>query len=171
MTDDPMTPIQAADMLFANIPHAIGSDALEEYGLEGGRSQSRQITREVLFLSLFWIGCALRVSLPARATQRILEELHQCIRRHWRDELHLDQGDPGEIDRFFQELEARRATYEALMQEGADPLALAGETAAQLDLMGAVPSTDRTKALALVFDLVPIDDIGAVIETIDSIVE
>ena len=58
----PQTPAQAADALYAILAHVLSSATLEEYGIHATAEQTRQITRELLSVNLYWIHSALYVS-------------------------------------------------------------------------------------------------------------
>jgi hypothetical protein len=157
------TPLEAADALYAAIPHAIARATLEEYGLEVETGQAQQITQEMLSLSLFWIHCALEAVLPPRQREQVLGELRRRILGGWVGELALDGQD---APRYFEEAEERRRIYAQATQEGASPVAIATETAALLVAGSAIRREDQMKALALVTDLVPVDELGQLADEI-----
>lgn len=157
------TPQQAADAFYAAMPHAVSGVLLDEYGIETSAEQGRQITRELLSLSLFWIRCALDAVLLPRHRAEVLDELRGRIRLGWTSDLALDGADP---ERYFQEAEERRKVYDQVTQEGASPVIVATETAAILVSDAAVPPEDRQKVLALIIDLMPVDHFGELAEDI-----
>ena len=157
------TPHQAAQALYAALPHALPRATLEEYGIEATTEQAQQITREVLSLSLFWIRCALDATLMPKHREQVLSELRRCILAGWQSELGLDGAD---AEGYFEEAQERRKLYDQVMQEGASPVVIATETAAILVADAVVPPEDRPKILALLIDLVPVDQFGELAEQI-----
>lgn len=160
MSSSPKTPFQAAEALYAIIPHAVPRATLEEYGMDTTTDQARQITREVLSLSLFWVRSALQVVLPKTSKERVLGELRQCLVKSWQSELGQEGHD---VEEYFEEMEGRRSTYDGVVQEGGTPVMVFTEAAAILESGGAVPSEDRQKILALLLDLIPVDPIGELV--------
>lgn len=155
-----MTPFQAAEALYAMIPHAVPRATLEEYGIDATPDQARQITREVLSLSLFWIHSALQVALPKSSQERVFGELWQLLVKAWQSELGQETQD---VEAYLEEMESRRATYDGVVQEGGIPVMVSAEAASILESGGAVPSEDRQKILAVLFDLIPVDAIGELV--------
>jgi hypothetical protein len=152
-----LTPTQAAQSFFAAIPHALTPAALEEYGIEATHEAAQQITRELLLLNLFWAHSAVHVSLSPKDASRIMAALRECIRRHWDTTLALKGH---EIESFMTEMEDRRATYEQIVREGGSPIAVSTEFGARLATASVVRDEDRPKLLALIVDLVPVDELG-----------
>lgn len=157
------TPQEAAEALYAAIPHALSRATLEDYGIEAEAGQAQQITQELLSLSLFWIHCALEAVLPPKPRELVLGELRGCILSGWGSDLALVGLD---AQRYFQEAEERRRIYAQAMQEGASPVMIATETAAILGANSAVQQEDRVKVVALATDLVPVDELGELAEQI-----
>jgi hypothetical protein len=163
MPPPPQTPTQAAEALFAMLPHALSRETLEEYGIEATPEQTQQITREMLSVSLYWAHAALKTSLSRRDMERIFGALQQRILQAWNSDLGLDGHDP---QAFFVEAEGRRKTYDAIVQDGGSPVAVMTETAAILESDSAVRPEDQQKVLALFLDLVPVDGIGVEVQQI-----
>lgn len=160
MSPSPTTPFQAAEALYAMIPHTVPRATLEEYGIDATPEQARHITREVLSLCLFWVHSALEVTLPKTNQERVFGELRQRLVKSWQSEL----GQEGhEVEQYLEELERRRSTYDGVVQEGGTPVMVLAEAADILESGGAVPSEDRQKILALLLDLVPVDPIGELV--------
>jgi hypothetical protein len=157
------TPQEAADALYDAIPHAITRATLEDYGIEAEPGQAQQITQELLSLSLFWIHCALEIVLPPRQREQVLDELRRRIVDGWVGDLALDGK---EASRFFREAEVRHGVYMQATREGASPIAIATETAALLAANSGVRREDQMKAFALVSDLMPVDELGALADDI-----
>ena len=164
MSPSPKTPSQAAEARYALIPHAVPSATLDEYGIDATAEQARQISREVLSLSLFWVHSALQVALPKTSRERVFNELRQRIVKSWQAEL----GQVGhDAEQYFEELEGRRSTYEGVVQKGGTPVMVSTEAAAILESGGAVSPEDFQKILALLLDLIPVDAIGELVTELD----
>ena len=161
----PLTPKEAAEALLSVIPHAVPSATLEEYGIEGSAYQAQEFTKELLSLSLFWTGCALRVGAPDPIGKTIFEELYQCIRRTWVTDFELGEVP---VDEYFQEVEHRRSTWEEITQQGGDPIAVISESSNFLESKGVTRPEDHQKVLGLLADLVPMEEIGEVAERIEN---
>ncbi len=158
-----LTPTRAAEALFRIIPRAVSPGTLEEYGIEAAREQAQQITREMLFLSLFWARWALRAHVSVRDATRVFGELRQCILRNWETSL----GQAGQdAQRYFDDMEERHLTYDEIVKEGGTPVAVATEGAAIMEQTGAIGAEDRQKVLALLIDQIPVDELGELAEDI-----
>ena len=160
------TPQEVAEALYAAVPHALSRAMLEDYGIEATIEQARQITQELLSLNLFWIGCALEAVLPLKPRELVLSELRERILSGWVSDLAWDGLEAGP---YFQEAEERRRIYAKAMQEDASPMMIATETATILVADSAVQPEDRNKILALVVDLVPVDELGQLAEQIELV--
>lgn len=158
------SPAEAAEVLYARIPHALTSAQLEEYGIQAGADQVRQFTREILALTLYWIWSALDSVFTARRRDRVFAALQERIRAGWDSELNLKGHD---VEQFFEELRERLATYTRVMEEERTPVGVCAEAARMLAWSRAVPSEDRQKVLALLVDLIPVDEIGEVAGDLD----
>ena len=157
------TPQEAAEALYAAVPHALSPAMLEDYGIEATIEQARQIAQELLSLNLFWIGCALEAVLPPKPRELVLGELRGRILSGWVSDLAWDGLEAG---LYFQEAEERRRIYAQAMQDDASPVMIATETATILVANSAVQPEDRNKILALAVDLVPVDELGQLAEQI-----
>ncbi|MGH7165024.1 MAG: hypothetical protein ACREIS_05805 [Nitrospiraceae bacterium] len=158
------TAAQAAEAFYALMPHGVSPATLEEYGIDASPEQAQQIARELLSVNLYWISCALKAGLPDNDCQRVFGELRQRLAGAWESELGLAGHD---ADAYFVEMEQRRATYDQITQDGGPPVVVLSETAAILESAFAGASADRRKLLALLFDLVPADAYGGVLEEIE----
>jgi len=159
-----MTPCQAAEALYAMIPHAVPRATIEEYGIGTTPEQAMQISREVLSLSLFWVHSALQVALPKSRQERVFGELRQRLVKSWRSELGQEGQD---VEAYFEDMERRRSTYDGVVREGGTPVMVAAEAASVLESGGAVSSEDFQKILALLLDLTPVDAIGELVTELD----
>lgn len=159
-----MTPADAARTILTQLPRALPPATLEDYGLQLSPEQARRLTRETLALGLFWVRAALDLALKAATGARVLAELRRAIEQEWCSDFGQQEGDAAE---FFREAEARRAAYDRIMREGASPMMIATEASGVCVEVGAVAPEDRTKALALLVDLIPVDEIGELIADLD----
>jgi hypothetical protein len=157
----PWTPVQAADALYALLPHALSRAALEEYGIHATPDQAQQVTRELLSVNLFWVDSALKACLSKTDAGRVYEALRQRLLHAWTSELGLEGHDP---QQFFNEAEERRQIYGRIIQEGGAPIAVLTETASILEADGAVPAENHQQILALLFDVVPEEEIGDAVQ-------
>lgn len=161
MTDIPQ---HAVENLFSVIPHAVSPATTEEYGLAVSPDHARQITREVLSLSLFWIGCALRVSLSETVAKQLSHDLHARIRTAWETAFDLS-GD--HIDEYFQEMAQRHAAWNAISCQGGESMMILSDAASLLEEAGAISYGDRQNMLGFLLDAVPIDGIGETVAQIE----
>jgi hypothetical protein len=159
MTQGRLTPAQAAHSFFAAIPHVVTSDTLERYGIEATSEAARHITRELLFVNLFWIHSALHAALTSKAADRVLTALEGVLRGQWQTTLGLQRQ---ELDSFMTELKQRWASYQKIVREGGSPIAVATELCAQLESVGLVRDEDRQKLLALLIDSIPVHELGEI---------
>ncbi len=154
---------EAAESLYAAMPHAMTLDVLREYGLEITSEQARHITEEVLSLNLYWIHTALQASLRAGDAERVSSELAECIERGWKD---FDI--PGrDYAAMLEEARNRRAGYDRIVREGGSPIAVFGESAGSLEFSGTIEAGERQKLLALFIDLIPVDAFGDLIASLE----
>ena len=160
------TPGQAAEALFHIMPRALSLSTLEDYGMEASCEQVQQITREILTLSLFWARWALRAHVSVKDATRVFDEFQQCVLRNWETTL----GQAGQdAQRYFDEMEDRHLIYDEIIREGGAPVAVASEAAAIMEQTGAIRTEDRQRALALLIDEIPVDELGEVAENIKLI--
>lgn len=164
MSSTPQPHAQAADMLYAILPHAFTQTALEEYGIDATPEQAQQVTRELLSVNLYWVQSALQTVLIKADWERVFQALCERILSAWQTELGLDGQD---AQGYFEEVEERRQAYDRIVQEGGAPVAVFTECAEILETAWAVRSEDRPKILALLIDLIPVDEIGEVVDGLD----
>lgn len=158
------TPREAADALCAVIPAAMSRETLDEYGLEPTPEQTQQITREVVAVSLFWIWSALDAGLSDQDRDRVFREILRGVAVAWTEELGL----PAEWHQDFQTaVEERRRHYATVMNDGGTTISLLTETTMMLESERAVKEKDRRKLLALLLDVIPIEEIGGMVDAIE----
>jgi len=159
-----LSPTDAAQNLYTIISRALSGAALEDYGLSVSREQGDQVLRELLSLCLFWAWSALDAGFSDKDRDRVWEALAQCVREAWTEELGLV---PQDFDGYSAELVARRRLYESLSREGGDPAVVAAEAAGLMDMESVIEPEDRPKLLALIVDLVPVDELGQAVEELE----
>lgn len=156
-----LSPADAAQNLYAIISRALSGAALEDYGLSVPRAQGDQILRELLSLCLFWAWSALDAGLADKNRDRVWAMLLQHVRDAWA----LDLGFPlQDLESFSAELSQRRRLYESLAREGGNPVAIATEAAGLMEAESIIDPENRLKLLALMVDLVPVDELGQAVE-------
>ena len=153
------------ERIFQVIPTSLSQSTLEEYGVSVSDEQTEHIAREILTLSLFWIGCALRVSLKEAQHQEIFDDLCECIREQWEETFALPESG---VDDFFDSLPQARATYLQMTRGGAEPVEVLQHATDLLEARGMIRAEERQNALALLIDFVPVDEVGEVIGEIEE---
>lgn len=159
-----ISPTDAAQNFHAIISRALSGAALEDYGLAVSGEQGDQILRELLSLCLFWAWSALDAGLSDANRDRAWDALVQRVREAWTPELGLPQQ---ALDSYPAELAQRRRFYGSLSREGGNPVAIATEAAGLLEAESIIEPEDRLKLLALMVDLVPVDELGEAVEGLD----
>src|SRR5688572_18288657 len=84
ISDNSMTPKQAADYLIAAIPIGVSVQQLDEYGVEATVEQAQAITQEVLSLNLFWIFAAIEAHIPQKYQSALSDFILEAIEVRWR---------------------------------------------------------------------------------------
>jgi hypothetical protein len=159
-----LSPADAAQNLYAIISRALSGAALEDYGLSVPRAQGDQILRELLSLCLFWAWSALDAGLADKNRDRVWAMLAQRVNEAWAPDLGLPLQD---LESYTAELSQRRRLYESLAREGGNPLSIATEAAGFMEAESIIDPEDRLKLLALMVDLVPVDELGAAVEGVE----
>ncbi len=157
--------LQTAKALVQLIPPSVAPDFLEEYGLTLTAQQAQAVTKELLALSLYWTTCAVRVSIP----EPVCSQMHQAIREHIREKwgsrfglVHVS------IDEFYATMEFKHRTWESITQQGGEPIAVLSDAARGLEDDNVIASRDRQQILAVLLDLVPIDEIGELVAELEQ---
>jgi len=156
-----MTPAEAADALFAVIPRAISRDLLADYGIEGSEVEARDVTREVLSLNLYWISAAIEAHIPRDYRTVLFDRLLQLISQEW--SLQFQQSHVTWTE-YLGELEQRRLVYVPIGRVQGGEIAVATQAGAILEDNRIVRDEDRSKVLALLVDLVPLNRYGAILD-------
>lgn len=157
---------QAAAQLFDLIPPGLPPSTLEGYGLDVSREQAQAITREVLGLCLYWIGCGVRVSVTEAIRSQIMDELLKGIRDNWEPAFQLKGQD---VEDFFQEQKIKESVYKEIVQQGGEPIAVLSQSVADLEAQGIIESQEQQKLLALLVDFIPVEEIGEVSAEIEAV--
>ncbi len=164
MESSAQTPKQLAETLFALMPRGLSVSALAEYGLELAPERAQQITRELLGANLFWVSSALETFLPPSDRDRVWAELQTIVRSAWAPILGVGGQD---LDAYFRDMAKRHQSYQGIVRKGGTPMSVLSETASILESGHVVQAEDRNKVLALLSDLVPVDEFGDLLEEVD----
>ncbi len=161
-----LSPTDAAQNLYQIISRSLSGAALEDYGLSVSREQGDQILRELLSLCLFWAWAALDANLSDKVRDRVSEALTERVQDAWASDLGLPSDD---LAGYPTELARRRRLYENLAREGADPASVAAEAANLVETESIIEPEDRLKLLALMIDLVPVDELGEAVKGLEIV--
>lgn len=156
---------ETAKALVQLIPPSVAPDFLEEYGLTLTTQQAQAVTKELLALSLYWITCAVRVSIPEPVCSRMHQAIHEHVRDKWGSRFGLVHVP---IDEFYAAMEHKHRTWEDIAQQGGEPIAVLSHAAERLEDDNVIASHDRQKLLAVLLDLVPIDEIGELVAELEE---
>ncbi len=148
---------QTAKDLVALIPPAVAPDFLEEYGLSLTQQQAQAITKTLLSLSIYWMTCAIRVSIPEPACGRMHQVIQEQIREKWGSKFGLVHVP---IEPCLAGMAGQHQTWEHLNRQGGEPIAVLSEAARRLEADNIIASRDEQKILAVFLDLVPVEEIG-----------
>ncbi|MCY4612453.1 MAG: hypothetical protein OXB94_02375 [Nitrospira sp.] len=162
MTDQAL---QTAKALVQLIPPSVAPDFLEEYGLTLTSQQAQAVTKELLALSLYWMTCAVRVSIPEPACSQLHESIREQVREKWGSRFGLVHVP---IDQFYAEMERKHRTWEDITQQGGEPIAVLSTAAEALEDDNVTAAHDRQNVLAVLLDLVPIDEIGELVAELEE---
>lgn len=156
---------ETAKALVQLIPPSVAPDFLEEYGLTLTTQKAQAVTKEVLALSLFWITCAVRVSIPEPVCSRMHPAIHEHVRDKWGSRFGLVNVP---IDEFYAAMEHKHRTWEDITQQGGEPIAVLSDAAEALEDDGVIAAHDRQNMLAVLLDLVPTDEIGELVAELEE---
>lgn len=163
MSDNSMTPRQAAAALVAAMPIGVSVQQLEEYGIEATTEQAQAITQEVLSLNLFWIFAAIEAHIPQKYQPALSELIVGAIEAGWGTTIPV-----GSISWtvYLNEWQERRRRYKRLVEEGVSPLAVSVEAATLMEENHLVREAERRNLLTLLIDFVPVDSYGQLLEDV-----
>ena len=156
---------QTAKDLVQLIPPSVAPDFLEEYGLALTAQQAQAITKELLALTLYWMTCAVRVSIPEPVCSQMHQAIHEHVREKWGSRFGLVHVP---IEQFYAVMERKHRTWEDLAQQGGEPIAILSDAAQGLEGDNVIASRDRQKILAVLLDLVPFDEMGELIAELEE---
>ncbi|NWF72363.1 MAG: hypothetical protein HXY51_04835 [Nitrospirae bacterium] len=163
MSDNSMTPRQAAVVLVAAMPIGVSVQQLEEYGIEATTEQAQAITQEVLSLNLFWIFAAIEAHIPQKYQPALSELIVGAIEAGWGTTIPV-----GSVSwtAYLNEWQERRRRYKRLVEEGVSPLAVSAEAATLMEENHLVREAERRNLLTLLIDFVPVDSYGQLLEDV-----
>ena len=156
---------QTAQALVQLIPPSVAPDFLQEYGLTVTAEQAQAVTKELLALSLYWMTCAVRVSIPEPVCSQMHEAIREQVREKWGSRFGLVHVP---IDEFHAAMERKHRTWEDLTQQGGEPIAVLSAAAEGLEEDHVIAARDRQNMLAVLLDLVPIDEIGELVAELEE---
>ena len=159
------TPQDLVEQFRPILPSGLSSPTLQEYGLDLPSSTAQRTTQEILSLTLFWMEQAVRVTLPKDLAAQVLDGVYRVVRENWETEYGLN---PDEASPFFQVIKQEHLVWEEIIQQGGEPIAVLSEVVSSLELDGPIGSEDRQKLLALLLDLVPIEEVGEIAGRIEE---
>ena len=149
---------QTANALFDLIPPAVAPDFLKDYGLDLTPGQARAMTTMLLSLTLYWINCAIRVSIPEPVCGHMFRVIQERVSEKWGSRFGLVHVP---IAQARSVMETQHQTWEHLVRQGGEPVTVLHDAAGRLAADEIPASSDEQKILAVLLDLVPIEEIGA----------
>ena len=156
---------ETAKALVQLIPPSVAPDFLEEYGLTLTTQQAQAVTKELLVLSLYWMTCAVRVSIPEPVCSRMQQAIHDMVREKWSSRFGLAHVP---IEQFYAAMEHKHRTWEDITQQGGEPIAILSDAARGLEDENVIAIHDRQNILAVLLDLVPVDEIGELVAELEQ---
>ncbi len=160
MTKEPMTPAQAADALYKLIPRRISVEMMGDYGIEMTEEQSREMTREILSFTLYWVYAAISAHIPRKYRDILFQRILELIQADWISEFKLDTLNWAD---YVAEMEERRTFYAQVGDYEGGAIAASEEISDLLEDQGLIQPEDRPKLLVLLPDLVPLDKYQALL--------
>jgi hypothetical protein len=152
-----MTPPSPDERLYRLMPHAVSTDTLQEYGIDWTPEQCRHLTVHLLSINLYWIRSALEAHLARQDATSIFSALQRRIETGWESDFDLRGWDP---HLWWSRFEENRTGYDRAMRERNEPVSVALEAIDALESDGTMHAEDRPKLLALLIDLVPVEEYG-----------
>ena len=120
-----------------------------------------ETSRGKSFLNLYWISAAIEAHIPCDYRTVLFDRLLQLISQEWASwfqQCHVTWTE------YLDELEQRRMVYAPIGRAQGGEIAVATQAGAILEDNRIVRDEDRTKVLALMLDLVPLDRYGAILD-------
>ena len=107
----------------------------------------------------------MRVSIPEPVCSRMHPAIHEHVRDKWGSRFGLVNVP---IDEFYAAMEHKHRTWEDITQQGGEPIAVLSDAAEALEDDGVIAANDRQNMLAVLLDLVPIDEIGKLVAELEE---
>jgi hypothetical protein len=160
MTKDPMTPAQAAEALYKLIPRRITAEMMGDYGIDVTEAQTKDMTREVLSFTLYWVNAAINAHIPRKYREVLFQRVLELIQADWVTEFKLETV---KWEDYLVEMEERRTFYARVGDYEGGAIAASEEVSDLLEDQGLIQPEDRPKLLVLLPDLVPLDKYQALL--------
>jgi hypothetical protein len=160
MTKEPMTPAEAAEALYRLIPRRISVEMMSDYGIDVSEEQSRDMTREVLSFTLYWVSAAINAHIPRKYREVLFQRVLELIQADWATEFKLETVKWGD---YLVEMAERRTFYAQVGDYECGAIAASEEISDLLEDKGLIQPEDRPKLLVLLPDLVPLDKYQALL--------
>lgn len=154
MTNEPMTLAQAAEALYKLIPRRISVEMMGDYGIDVTEEQSKDMTREVLSFTLYWVNAAINAHIPRKYREVLFHRILELIQADWGTEFKLETV---KWEDYQVEMEERRTFYAQVGDYEGGAIAASEEISDLLEDQGLIQPEDRPKLLVLLPDLVPLD--------------
>ncbi|MBA3754352.1 MAG: hypothetical protein H0X01_09505 [Nitrospira sp.] len=154
MTNEPMTPAEAADALYQLIPRRISVEMMADYGIDVTEEQAGEVTREILSFTLYWVSAAINAHIPRKYREVLFHRVLELIQADWASLFNLESV---KWEEYLAEMEERRAHYASVGDFEGGAMAASEEISDRLENQGLIQPEDRSKLLVLLPDLVPLD--------------
>ena len=162
----PLTPLEAAEALFALLPKSFTQKTLDQYGLSFTTEQAQQVSRELLALSLYWIHSALTAHYRDIGDVLVIPELHRLLRERWTTVFRMPAAG---WRTFLTEAEARRRDYLEVAEQGGGQIDIGNRAIARMESDWVTRPEQKAALLSLIVDLVPMEAIGKFVEVLELI--
>ena len=160
MTKEPMTPAQAAEALYKLIPRRISVEMMGDYGIDVTEEQTKDLTREVLSFTLYWVNAAINAHIPRKYRDVLFQRVLELIQADWATAFNLEAVKWAD---YLVEMEERRTFYAQVGEYEGGAIAASEEISDLLEDQGLIRAEDRPKLLVLLPDLVPLDQYQALL--------
>ena len=160
MTNEPMTPAQAAEALYKLIPRRISVEMMGDYGIDVTEEQTKDLTREILSFTLYWVNAAINAHIPRKYRDVLFQGVLELIQADWATEFKLETVKWAD---YLVEMDERRTFYAQVGEYEGGAIAASEEISDLLEDQGLIQPEDRPKLLVLLPDLVPLDKYKALL--------
>ena len=160
MTKEPMTPAQAAEALYKLIPRRISVEMMGDYGIDVTEEQTKDLTREILSFTLYWVNAAINAHIPRKYRDVLFHRVLELIQADWATEFQLETVKWAD---YLVEMDERRTFYAQVGEYEGGAIAASEEISDLLEDQGLIQPEDRPKLLVLLPDLVPLDKYQALL--------